>query len=114
MDNNYNHCNIFYNKQSFFISDGSPLKAQQGGKMAGGLGGLKKGEIQSSLPPSALKKPTLSEAAPPRSVQPVVTLPNEDQPGDCYLNSLYDQINELIEAKPYEKVDANKGSYFEL
>ncbi len=59
------------------------------------------------LPHSVLKKPVTEDAENHESAARA----QPDQPEDCYLKDLFDQINSLMSKKPEEIENANEGNY---
>ena len=74
-----------------YFSDGSPLKS---------LDSQKKDAGPSKGPSQPPKQPNENAQKP------------DDQPNDCYLQDLYQQISDVVSSNPDMKVLANEGKSF--
>lgn len=87
------------------FADGSPVKNIQKEilKKGEGLGGLKghPPSLSSASRGQQQQAGALHEATPQQ--------PKNDEPTDCYLKDLYNQINSVVMSKPDERDNINEG-----
>lgn len=84
------------------LSDGSPVKNIQKEcfKKGDGVGGLK-GHLSSASRGLQQQAGSHQEATPQQ--------PKSDEPTDCYLKDLYNQVNSVVMSKPDERDNVNEG-----
>ena len=90
----------------YFLADGSPVKNAQKDclKKVEGPGGLK------GHPPS-LSSASRGQQQAAAHQEATSQQQKHDEPTDCYLKDLYNQINSVVMSKPDERDNVNEGEF---